>query len=430
MNGTYCPACGFDTARKDKIHYRLNESNASRRLDAEDDKKLERQMKRKERQHQRLHNDFKGESSEVIKARREAAARKNAANSAKQSATGAVKSENVAVQSAKDAMQSAKDIMHTMTSELQSIAQTGGEKKSTGFRLADGAGMQGNAQGGSGNVWGTQSRARNTMQSKVAGGNKVVGAVVIIIVVMAILVKTLANIADDSWSNDLWEDENYAETDYDPYEYVTKELSESGEYFAAELSAGEYIVGTHLPEGKYTVSLSDGSGTLNVEDNENGIYLYEWFDDEPGYDNVTEMDDVRLFQGAKVFVNSGMTLLFETENGQTDMMSAMQNPLTETVAMEKGMVYESGVDFEPGVYDVYDFSEYGILYHTYPNCYYYDETDDEYFECSHYLDESMGNVAYKNIVLPQGTSIWSDDADFVLVPSPEIGMMDYDTYYE
>lgn len=402
MNGTYCPACGFDTAKKDKIHYRLNESNASRRLDAEDDKKLERQMKRKERQHQRLHNDFKGESSEVIKARREAA-RKKAENSMKQTASGAAQSASGAAQSAKDAMRSAKDIMYTMTSELQSIGQTGGKK---------------------------QGRTRNTIQSKVAGGNKVVGSVVIIIIVMAVLVRALASIESNSWSNDLWEENAYEKAEYNPYEYVTRELSESGVSFQAELTSGEYVVGTHLPEGKYKVSLVEGYGSMNVDDSENGIYLYEWFDEDTSSGDVTEMEDVRLFQGAKVSVGSGAVLLFETENGQTDMMSAVQNPLTESVAMKKEIVYESGVDFEPGVYDVYDCSAYGILYHTYPNHYYYDETDDEYFECSHYLDESIGNVAYKNIVLPQGTSIWSDDTDFVLVPSPEIGMFDYDTYYD
>ena len=328
LNQGYCPACGLDTNRKNRIHYRLNESNASRRLDAGDDRSLERQIKRKERQHQHKH--------------------------------------------------------YTGTS------------------------------------------AKTTVNRNV--GMLICVVCVFVMVFMFLGIVFAFNIDSSYEPEGTYE---YEDTEYDAYEYVTKELSETGEMFQTHLTAGEYVVGTHLPEGNYTVYLIEGYGSMNVDDYENSVYLCEWFDEDEEYDGLTEMDDVRLFQGAKVSVDTGVILLFETENGQTEQMSFIQNPLTDSVKMKKGMVYESGVDFEPGIYDVSDFSEDGALYHTFPNSFYgvYEE-EEEYYERIFYLNQSVGDVAFQNLVLPEGTTIWSDEADFVLMPSPKIGTTDYDAYYE
>lgn len=438
LNGTYCPACGFDTARKDRIHYRLNESNASRRLEAEDDLKLLRQSKRKEREHKKLHNHFNGESAEVIKARREAAARK--------SSTG---TDNSAAGIAKYVVQSAKDSFQTLASELK-LEETGGKQRpGNGFQLADSMKTQSGVQPGTAsaysrrqsagsNTWNISPKIRNTTQGKVSGMNRGVGILILVIFVVVVIIAAAINAASDSVGNDSWadvmgeEEQHPADTTYDPYEYVESELAETGDNFKVDLAAGEYLVGTHLPEGNYTVYVVEGYGTMEVEDARNGIYLYEWFSEDEEDDGKQQMEDVRLFEGGKISVDSGVILCFVTENGQTDYMSVADNPVTDSIDVEMGTAYECGVDFEPGVYDIYDFSQYGVLYYTFPNSY-YDETDEyseEYFTNSYFLDQSLDSVAYRNVVLLPGAMIWSDDADFVLVPSPEIGNIDYETYYE
>ena len=58
------------------------------------------------------------------------------------------------------------------------------------------------------------------------------------------------------------------------------------------------MAGVHLPEGNYSASLTAGTGYMNITDDENGIYIYQSFGYEEEYDEVTEMDDIRLFDGA------------------------------------------------------------------------------------------------------------------------------------
>ena len=63
----------------------------------------------------------------------------------------------------------------------------------------------------------------------------------------------------------------------DPYEFVTRELSDHGEVYDTELGYGEYVVGTDLPEGTYDVTLQSGYGSFQTDDPDNSIYLYGYF---------------------------------------------------------------------------------------------------------------------------------------------------------
>jgi hypothetical protein len=403
----YCHTCGFYAVRKSKMHYRLNESNASRRLDAQYGKKLEKQLERREKSHQHLHNDFKGTSSEVIKARREADTRKKALQQeiAGRGLKQALTSDSMAA-AARETFQSAKNVVGTLATELDQKLLSG--------------------NGGSGTY--NRSRPLNTMQSKKSGKGVLVGVVVIAFFLVAVF-SAVAQFTFDMPKP--WTEESNSEPAPQPsYGSEGPLLSETGDDFTTLLDGGKYVVGVHLPEGLYKVTLVEGEGSLKVEDGTNNISVYEWFElDEEGeeeelYSHITELDDVRLFNGAHIDVYTDVVLSFETHNGQTAQMFAMENPLKDVFNIPKGTTLVCGVDFEPGVYDIQGFSDNGLLFYTHP---YYWSDDGEFYEEILWLDEGM---AYKNIVLLDGAEIYSDDANFTLVPSPQIGNIDYDTYYD
>ena len=63
------------------------------------------------------------------------------------------------------------------------------------------------------------------------------------------------------------------ETDYDHYQYVTREIPKEGERADYELSSGNYVAGVEIPEGIYTVTPKDDYDTVQIDDPENSIYL-------------------------------------------------------------------------------------------------------------------------------------------------------------
>ena len=64
------------------------------------------------------------------------------------------------------------------------------------------------------------------------------------------------------------------ETDYDHYQYVTREIPKEGESADYELASGNYVAGVEIPEGIYTVTPQDDYDTVQIDDPENSIYLY------------------------------------------------------------------------------------------------------------------------------------------------------------
>ena len=106
------------------------------------------------------------------------------------------------------------------------------------------------------------------------------------------------NSGDDNWWSGSEIDTSVDEND--PYEFVTRELSDSGEVYDTELGYGEYVVGTDIPEGTYEVTLQSGYGSFQTEDPDNSIYLYGYFSENASDEDedITEMEDVRLYDGA------------------------------------------------------------------------------------------------------------------------------------
>lgn len=218
---------------------------------------------------------------------------------------------------------------------------------------------------------------------------------------------------------------SYDEIEYeemDPYEYVVDTLPEEGENVSYDLSSGIYVVGVHIAAGNYVADTNYEFDVVQVDDYHNSIYLYEY----EGDDGTSYLEDLRLYPGAVVTISSETYVTLRSDNGQTQDLVNMENPLTETVVVYAGEMKRAGEDFQAGVYNVNVSQGYGSV-----DVIIYDADGNEYTHHYLYLGEDSSNGdSYKNLVIPEGATITCDsDIEIVLTPSETIGSTDYLEYY-
>lgn len=227
----------------------------------------------------------------------------------------------------------------------------------------------------------------------------------------------------------------------DPYARTDAVLKETGAFYENQLVEGEYVVGVHIPEGKYTVELMEGYGGMQVLDSEHDIYIYEFFSEknEKGKEFITECEDVRLFAGATVKILSpGVQLRFSSENAQLNEMTGIENPLTEQVHLQAEEKLTAGKDFEAGVYNLYyegeTEGEYGTFQWLVPGTVTEEarKERDAYTGSVFVKDQlrELGGLHCCNIVLPEDTLIYAQGVGVRLVPSEMIVSEDYASAYE
>lgn len=239
------------------------------------------------------------------------------------------------------------------------------------------------------------------------------------------------NSGDDNWWSGSEIDTSVDEND--PYEFVTRELSDSGEVYDTELGYGEYVVGTDIPEGTYEVTLQSGYGSFQTDDPDNSIYLYGYFSENASDEDedITEMEDVRLYEGAHVMIGEDVVLAFHTENGQTGQMQSEDNPLSVTYTLQPEKKYTVGKEIPAGVYDVSGTKEWAVMeYEIYLGELYDEEYDSlNYQNYSIMVESGSENAIYKNAVLTEGTEI-TVTGKMILTPSKKIGSQDYEAFYD
>lgn len=221
--------------------------------------------------------------------------------------------------------------------------------------------------------------------------------------------------SDDDSSLDL--------NDYDAYDYVTREIPEDGTDYEVTLSDGFYQVGIHIPEGVYHVELAEESADLHIADTENIIYDSVWFGDETEYDEVTEADDIRLYNGAEISITGGGSLLFTTDNAQPFTQETAANPLTESFILEEGSS-TAGESIPEGMYDILlaetdEYISFGLEI-SYPN------ELSEYLWASNSSGEPEERI--RNVIIPAGTELTLDGGPVKLEPSEgyfEADLSDY-----
>ena len=240
----------------------------------------------------------------------------------------------------------------------------------------------------------------------------------------------IANLASE-WFQGSTEEEVYETPEpihYDGYhyEYVTRELAETGDVFDEELQQGEYIVGVHIPEGTYRVTSVDGYTYLTLDDLENMIYIGEEFRGEG-----VEAENLRCYAGAKLKVDGEYPLHFYSENAQSDQMRSLENPLKESVEVKNEEI--AGVHFPAGTYDVVEEQNLNTgveLSYVVPGTIPEDEegTDSQATGLM-WIDAAQKAFVYKNLYLPEGTKVFVENGSSVhLEPSDSIPES-YEGYY-
>ena len=214
------------------------------------------------------------------------------------------------------------------------------------------------------------------------------------------------------------------ETDYDHYQYVTREIPKEGESADYELASGNYVAGVEIPEGIYTVTPQDDYDTVQIDDPENSIYLYEYTEGKKD-----KIEDIRLYKGAHLTLNCKTTVKLHTDNAQDveAMETAGQsNPLTESVDIKGQKTLTAGRDLEPGIYDLSRVSGDGNV-----DVIIYSDEQEEINSWSQGLSEDgIDGETFHYLVIPENATLEvSEDLKIRLTPSEQIASTDYYGFY-
>lgn len=214
------------------------------------------------------------------------------------------------------------------------------------------------------------------------------------------------------------------ETDYDHYQYVTREIPKEGESADYELASGNYVAGVEIPEGIYTVTPQDDYDTVQIDDPENSIYLYEYTEGKKD-----KIKDIRLYKGAHLTLNCRTTVKLHTDNAQDveAMETAGQsNPLTESVDIKGQKTLTAGRDLEPGIYDLSRVSGAGNV-----DVIIYSDEQEEINSWGQCLSEDgIDGETFHYLVIPENATMEvSEDLKIRLTPSEQIASTDYYGFY-
>lgn len=214
------------------------------------------------------------------------------------------------------------------------------------------------------------------------------------------------------------------ETDYDHYQYVTREIPKEGESADYELASGNYVAGVEIPEGIYTVTPQDDYDTVQIDDPENSIYLYEYTEGKKD-----KIKDIRLYKGAHLTLNCRTTVKLHTDNAQDveAMETAGQsNPLTESVDIKGQKTLTAGRNLEPGIYDLSRVSGAGNV-----DVIIYSDEQEEINSWSQCLSEDgIDGETFHYLVIPENATMEvSEDLKIRLTPSEQIALTDYYGFY-
>lgn len=214
------------------------------------------------------------------------------------------------------------------------------------------------------------------------------------------------------------------ETDYDHYQYVTREIPKEGESADYELTSGNYVAGVEIPEGIYTVTPQDDYDTVQIDDPENSIYLYEYTEGKKD-----KIKDIRLYKGAHLTLNCRTTVKLHTDNAQdveTMETAGQSNPLTESVDIKGQKTLTAGRDLEPGIYDLSRVSGAGNV-----DVIIYSDEQEEINSWSQGLSEDgIDGETFHYLVIPENATMEvSEDLKIRLTPSEQIASTDYYGFY-
>ena len=179
--------------------------------------------------------------------------------------------------------------------------------------------------------------------------------------------------------------------------------------YSTELGSGHYTVGIDFPAGTYDIVAVSGGGNVSSSNIfSGGINAIMSVDTSSGmYEQ--EYSNIRLPEGTVLSI-SGVRIKITSDNASGEPLKKREQPIAETVELGNGN-FVAGEDFPTGVYDIVAISGGGNVSS--------DNMFDGGINAIMGVDQSSGmyEQGYKNIELPEGTTLSVDGVRIQLVPS-------------
>ncbi len=186
-----------------------------------------------------------------------------------------------------------------------------------------------------------------------------------------------------------------------------------------EFSNGNYTAGIDFPAGKYDIEAVSGSGNVSSSNMFSGGINAAMGSEEAnnaiGSDlYVQNYSNVNLEDGVVLYI-SGVTVKITSEAADASPLKTRNQPNTKTIDLGNGN-FVSGTDFPAGTYDIIAVSGGGSV------------SSDNMFggginaimgvaEKNNKYGIDMYQQKYKNIELPEGTTLTVSGVNIQLVPS-------------
>ena len=186
--------------------------------------------------------------------------------------------------------------------------------------------------------------------------------------------------------------------------------------FDQEFSSGNYTAGVDFPAGKYDIVAVSGGGNVSSSNAfSGGINAVMGTEDQNELMDMYEQEykNIDLPEGVVLSI-SGVTVRLTCDDASGAPLTPRNQEITETVDLGNGN-FVAGEDFPAGVYNIVAVSGGGNvsssnLYDGGINAILGTEDQNELMD--------MYEQEYKNIDLPDGTTLTIDGVQVQLVPSP------------
>lgn len=234
---------------------------------------------------------------------------------------------------------------------------------------------------------------------------------------------------DDLYSPD---DYDWSFDDWDPYAFVTRDIPDDGEVYETVLGTGTYQTGIHIPEGIYHAELLEGAGSINISDSENSIYKSVYFNADEEYGQVTGEDDIRLYNGSELHVDSGVLIHLSTDNAQPLTETPYPDTSSDVFPLPEGEYTTDSAEIPEGIYDIsiaedaedpYGYASVTLLYPNGSSGYFWVDSPESGVSADGY-----SSAGAKNVVIPDGTEISVEYGDIILTPGQACYDVDYTNY--
>lgn len=180
-------------------------------------------------------------------------------------------------------------------------------------------------------------------------------------------------------------------------------------------TSGNYTAGIDFPAGTYNITAVSGSGNVSSSNmytgGINAMMGTDAANKEAGSDLYEQQySNISLDDGVILTVSGGVTVNIACDAASGDALQTRNQSITKTVSLGNGN-FTAGTDFEAGTYNIAAVSGTGNISSS--NLY------DGGVNAMMGIDDGTGlyEKEYKNIDLPEGTTLTIDGVKIQLVPS-------------